>query len=40
LGQAIGARKSNASLGVCVAIGRFAFFALFAVENLADFRGG
>jgi hypothetical protein len=33
-------RKSDASLGACAVIGRFAFFALFAVENLAECRVG
>jgi hypothetical protein len=33
-------RKSNASPGACAVAGPFAFFALFAVENLADCRGG
>jgi hypothetical protein len=40
LGQATRVRKSNALLGACAATGRFAFFALFAVENLADWGGG
>jgi hypothetical protein len=41
-GQSIGpgARKSDASLRACAGTGPFAFFALFAVENLADDRGG
>jgi hypothetical protein len=30
----------NASLGDCTVTGPFAFVALFAVENLADCRGG
>jgi hypothetical protein len=33
-------RKSNASPGACAVAGPLAFFALFAVENLADRRGG
>jgi len=33
-------RKSNASPGACVVAGPLALFALFAVENLADCRGG
>jgi hypothetical protein len=42
LGQSIepSVRKSDASLGACAGTGPFAFFALFAVENLADCRGG
>jgi hypothetical protein len=40
LGRATCVRKSNASLGARAVTGRFAFFALFAVENLADYRGG
>jgi len=33
-------RKSNASPGARVVTGPFALFAFFAVENLADRRGG
>jgi hypothetical protein len=33
LSAATGVRKSNASIGAWAVIGRFAFFALFAVEN-------
>ena len=32
--------QSNASLGALAITGPFAFFALFAAENLADYRGG
>jgi hypothetical protein len=40
LGPATRVRKSNASLGACAVIGPFAFFALFADDNLADYHGG
>jgi hypothetical protein len=40
LGPATRAGKSNASLGASAVTGRFAFFALFAVESLAERRGG